>query len=55
METDTVELDQEAVEIIPPEPKRCAVKGTMRCSCCQRPMGGDPDGYGICQECIECP
>ncbi len=55
MEADTRDFDGTAIEIIPPEPRNCAALGVALCVCCRRPFEPEPDDYGICRECLECP
>ncbi len=55
MEADTLDFDETAIEIIPPEPRNCAALGAALCACCRRSFEQEPDDYGICRECIECP
>ncbi len=55
MEADTLDFDETSIEIIPPEPRNCAALGVALCACCRLPFEQEPDDYGICRECIECP
>lgn len=54
MENDTQDIEQPVIEIMPPEPRGCALANAVLCPCCQRLFVREPEDYGICRQCIEC-
>jgi hypothetical protein len=44
-------IDDDMMEILPPEPTTCAA-GMSSCDCCGRDAVMDEDCCGICEECL---